>query len=90
MLSGNSVYTDFDDDPAPPPMPLLSLGVPKAKGPAGEDELAPPAMPTLNRGMAAVGVVASGRQGSGSGSSSGGGQSPSLRKNGTGGSPLVD
>ncbi|MCJ1438350.1 hypothetical protein MMC27_007738 [Xylographa pallens] len=91
MLSGNSVYTDFDEDPAPPPMPLLSRGIPKGKGPAGEDELAPPPMPTLNRGMAAVGVVASGRKGSGSGSSSGGGgQSPSLRKNGTSGSPLVE
>ncbi|MCJ1322612.1 hypothetical protein MMC15_007961 [Xylographa vitiligo] len=91
MLSGNSVYTDFDEDPAPPPMPLLSRGVPKGKGPSGEDELAPPPMPTLNRGMAAVGVVASGRKGSGSGSSSGGGgQSPSLRKTGTGGSPLVE
>ncbi|MCJ1391206.1 hypothetical protein MMC18_004068 [Xylographa bjoerkii] len=91
MLSGNSVYTDFDEDPAPPPMPLLSRGVPKGRGPAGEDELAPPPMPTLNRGMAAVGVVASGRKGSGSGSSSGGGgQSPGLRKNGVGGSPLVE
>ncbi|MCJ1287761.1 hypothetical protein MMC26_007113 [Xylographa opegraphella] len=94
MLSGNSVYTDFDDDPAAPPMPLLSRGVPKSKGPAGEDELTPPAAPTLNRGMAAVGVVASGREGSGSGSSSsgggGGGQSPSLRKNGSGSGPLVE
>ncbi|MCJ1382524.1 hypothetical protein MMC17_005637 [Xylographa soralifera] len=91
MLSGNSVYTDFDEDPAPPPMPMMSRGLPKGKGPAGEDELAPPPMPTLNRGIAAVGVVASGRKGSGSGSSSGGGgQSPSLRKNGAGGSPLVE
>lgn len=33
MLSGNSVYTDFDDDPAPPPMPpLMNRGVGSLSG----------------------------------------------------------
>lgn len=78
VLSGNSVYTDFDEDPAPPPMPMLSRGFAQAHG---EEELAPPPMPALNRGMAAVGMSMTGRKGSGSGSSSGGGgQSPGLRK----------
>ncbi|MCJ1478430.1 hypothetical protein MMC13_007110 [Lambiella insularis] len=80
MLSGNSVYTDFDEDPAPLPMPILSRGFAKAHG---EEELAPPPMPALNRGMAAVGMLTTGRNGSGSGSSSGGGgQSPAFRKGG--------